>query len=153
MFYNLLQRFSINVFSVTILTFFVFLHSFLTRKSRNFSVADWFNVVTAFPLDIFKRIGIKKLRLPSLFLLFFITFGFCAINYPSNQIGGPLEAEYYSAQYIVNVSKTKTTFYRLPADITRDFEYSASKYIVEKAYWPNGGYLYFGDDNFMIHER
>lgn len=72
---------------------------------------------------------------------------------PRTQIGGIGEERDYYAQYVVEVSRNHTTFYKLPADIHREYEVSNSKYFLDKVYWPNGGWLYFGDDTLISPEK
>lgn len=82
-----------------------------------------------------------------------MVYGNIYLMSPRTQIGSIGEAENYSAKYVVEVSRNQTTFYKLPADIHREHEVSSSKYFIDKVYWPNGGWLYFGDDALLLPEK
>lgn len=72
---------------------------------------------------------------------------------PRNQIGSIFEEKNYSAQYVIEISRNRTTFYKLPGDIHREYEVSTRKYFLDKVHWPNGGWLYFGDDVLVSPEK
>jgi hypothetical protein len=62
-------------------------------------------------------------------------------KYCGEQIGCLFEKEDYNAVYYVNVfeDRNNTKNYRLKADILK----IEGKYYIDKAYWPNGGFLSF----------
>lgn len=123
------------------------------KKSFSESLASRINHISLLPLYYIPYMGFVVFRLTCLILCFICGYGVLHMVIPSNQIGSFLEAENYSAQYIVEVSRNNTTFYKLPADITREYDTSSNKYYVDRAYWPNGGYLYFEDDAWLLPEK
>jgi hypothetical protein len=129
--------------------------------------------------EVFERNNIFSFNtiLLSISILFYYAIGNGAyvINYGDEELNSFYEKPEYRTQYYVNVfpDNYDTKNYRLPSDIyvfsetmeaenrsSDDYigggsnDYYTEKYIIlEKVYWPNGGYLEFEDCQLIQGER
>lgn len=67
-------------------------------------------------------------------------------TYKSHQIGNFFEAPHYESEYYVMASRSDGKFYKLPAEIAHSLDTSKPEYKIKRAFFSNGGFLYFDSD-------